>query len=84
MLGPLTVLQYPSGRWGFVGSVPAELAFNFEDLRDVQCAQSSGFRIAASIAAREGRTFSTRAWDSEADALAEAARLGHTAKRVER
>jgi hypothetical protein len=63
------LIQYPSGKFGFVGKVPVELAFEYDDIEDVKTAQIAGERIAKIIAKREGRTFATRVWDTEADAM---------------
>lgn len=68
----LTLIQFPSGKWGYVGSVPAALAFEWEDDGDLKIALRSGPGIALKIAEREGRTFRTRVWDTEAEARAAA------------
>lgn len=67
---PLSLIQYPSGKFGFVGRVPAVLAYVWEDESDLQAAAQCGPGIARKIAERNGRTFSTRVWDTEAEAIA--------------
>lgn len=68
MLG-LHVIKYPSGRYGFVGSVPQVLAHEGSP-EDLATARTSGPGLARKIAERNGRTFKTLAWDTEADAVA--------------
>ena len=74
---PLVVIQYPTGRFGFAGRVPAELAFIADSPDDVTCAIQCGAGLARKIAARNGRKFETRTFASAADALAAAATIGH-------
>ena len=74
---PLSLIKYPSGRWGFVGRVPSDLAFIYEDKSDLDAALHSGPRIARLIAQRHGRVFIQRSWESEAAARTEAAALGY-------
>lgn len=69
------VIQYPSGRWGFVGKVPASLAYEYDSEDDVMTALQIGPGIAARIAAKAGRTFKTRSWSSQDEALAAKAAL---------
>jgi len=70
------LIQYPSGRWGFVGRVPQVLAHEGDaDLLD--CARLSGPGLARKIAEREGRHFATLAWDTEAEARAAADAAGY-------
>lgn len=61
---PLCVIQFPSKRWGFVGSVPAALAFEGDPEEAAKRAQFGG------------RFVKTRAWDTKEEALNEAERLG--------
>ncbi len=35
----LSIIQYPSGRWGFVGSVPKDLAIRHRDNRTLSDAE---------------------------------------------
>lgn len=63
------LIQFPSGKFGFVGKVPVELAFEYDSIEDVKIAQHSGPGIAGKIAAREGRVFGTRVWDTKEAAL---------------
>lgn len=69
------VIRYPSGKYGFVGKVPASLAYEYESEGDLRAAQQCGPGIAGKIAAREGRVFRTRVWDTEEAALQAAAKL---------
>lgn len=69
------VIRYPSGKYGFVGKVPASLAFEYESEEDLKNAQQCGPGIAGKIAQREGRIFRTRTWDTEEAALQAAAAL---------
>ena len=63
-------IQYPSGRWGFVGfAVPAALAYEGDDDL-LAVAKQCGPGFAQRIAARDGRNFRALSWDNEADALA--------------
>jgi len=60
-----SVIKYPTGRWGFVGSVPAHLAYLTEDgqrptVKQFQNAAIAGPRIAGLV---------TRTWETEAAAL---------------
>ena len=68
------LIQYPSGRWGFVGCVPQRLAYD-GSAEDMATAALCGPGLAAKIAARHGRTFKVLAWDTEAQARAAAAAL---------
>jgi len=74
MLGNLGlhIIRYPSGRYGFVGRVPAVLAYDGQHAGDLATAASSGPRIARLIAEGEGRTLNVLSWGSEADARAAA------------
>lgn len=68
------VIRYPSGRWGFVGKVPAALAYEGDsDL--IEIAIQFGPGIAQKRADREGRPFAQLSWATEAEALAAAAAL---------
>ena len=78
MLG-LHVIQYPTGRFGFVGRVPVNLAysgtFNEDDAAAlVQC----GPRIARLGAERGGRTMVNRSFETEQAARDFAAEQGFT------
>ena len=63
------VIKFPSGKFGFVGAVPVDLAFEYDSLEDVKSAQIAGPGIARQIAERNGRVFKTRVWDTAEDAL---------------
>ncbi len=71
----LHVIKYPSGRYGFVGRVPQVLAHEGSP-EDLETARTAGPGLARKIAERNGRTFTTLAWDTEADAIAFAAARG--------
>ena len=72
----LHLIQYPSGRWGFVGRVPQVLACEGDpDL--LETARLSGPGIAARFAVRTGRTFRTLSWATELEARDAAALAGY-------
>ena len=71
----LHIIKYPTGRYGFVGRVPAALAYQ-GSADDMQAAAQCGPGIARKIAERNGREFKTLAWDTEAEARAAAETLG--------
>jgi hypothetical protein len=71
----LHVIQYPTGRYGFVGRVPAVLAYRAA-AEDIAAALQCGPGIARRIAQREGREFITLSWATEAEAIAEAKAQG--------
>jgi len=68
---PLTVLQYPSGRWGFAGSVPVELAF---EMKDGSALDPDQVRIALSCGPGFAKKMRSRSWATreEAEAAAKA------------
>lgn len=75
---PLALIQYPSGRWGFVGKVPAELAFTAldggtPDPEQVKIACAFG----PSLAKVKART-----WATAEEARAEAEAAGHEVGQV--
>lgn len=72
----LSVIRYPSGKYGFVGNVPAVLAYEWQDEGDLQAAKQCGPGIARKIAERNGRIFNTRVWATEAEAIAARAAAG--------
>lgn len=78
MLGnlPLSLIKFPSGKWGFVGHVPTELRFEYSDPKYLRTASDFGVGIAASIATREGGYIRTRTWESETAARMTASELG--------
>jgi hypothetical protein len=74
----LSVIQYPSGTWGFVGSVPIQLGFVTKAGNTVTAAEvESQMRLPASY-----RTIKDRVFQSEDEAWNEAARLGFVKKEV--
>jgi len=75
-MNALSVIQYPSGRYGFVGSVPAVLAVETDDPSLIEVGARCGLDLAKRIGARRGKFIRGRAWDSRQEALAEAARHG--------
>lgn len=73
----LHIIKYPSGRYGFVGRVPAALAYAGTP-EDIQAATQCGPGIARKIAERNGREFRALVWDTEDEARAAANTLGFT------
>jgi len=71
----LSVIRYPSGRYGFVGRVPAVLAYEGSE-EDMETAAHYGPGIARRIASRNGREFRALSWATREDALAAAAAHG--------
>jgi hypothetical protein len=68
----LNVIQYPSGRWGFVGRIPLSLAFAAPD-------GSPADPKEADIRRQFGGSFGrvkARSWESRAAAIADAKALG--------
>lgn len=68
----LNVMQYPSGKWGFVGRVPAQLAYTTADeniLKEIAQSQSPAMTMK-----RYG--VSKRVWESKASAIADAEAAG--------
>lgn len=75
---PLCVIQFPSGTWGFVGSVPLCLKWETDDMELIKVAQQSGDGFARAIAKREGKIFKTCTWQSKEDAIEAAQSAGYT------
>ena len=73
----LTIIEYPSGRFGFVGSVPARLAYEASDPEYLRIAQQCGPGFARRAAEREGGTFKEISFASRADARQAAINLGY-------
>lgn len=73
-LPPNNLMQFPSGRWGFVGSVDARLSIV---QLDGSPATPDQIRKAASFGIGIMRhEIRTRSWETRADAIAAAAELG--------
>jgi hypothetical protein len=70
------IICYPTGRYGFAGRVPVSLAFDSTHEGDLDVAAHSGPGFARRIAERNGRTFDSLSWATEAEARAYAASLG--------
>jgi hypothetical protein len=66
------IIKYPVGSFGFVGSVPAPLAFSNLDEDLLEFAAQSGPGHAARYAAKTGREFKSLSWPSVAEAEAAA------------
>jgi hypothetical protein len=66
------IIPNPAGRFAFVGSVPAPLAFNCSDPDLLDIAAHSGPGFARKVAVKEGKVFETRSFASLADAEAAA------------
>jgi hypothetical protein len=73
----LSVIQFPSGRWGFVGQVPEALAIESSNPELARVAKQCGMTIARAIAKRTSDIIRERVWDTKEAALAEAAALGY-------
>lgn len=76
---PLSLIKFPVGTYGFVGSVPVDLRFVYDDVQDCIDAAQFGPGMIRKRCEREGRRFGTRTWPTAAAALADAAALGFTA-----
>jgi hypothetical protein len=63
-----SVIQFPSGRWGFVGKVPVALAYPDATPDDVATISLCGPGIAKRIAVTEGRTLKEATFATEQDA----------------
>ena len=62
------IISFPSGRWGFVGKVPVQLAYPGATRDDVENIQHCGPGIARKIAAREGRDLSDLTYATQEEA----------------
>jgi hypothetical protein len=62
------VTQTPSGRYQLAGTIPAGLAFDYQDEGDLLAAIQCGPGIARRIAERNGRTFVTRSYATRREA----------------
>lgn len=65
----LNVIQYPSGKWGFCGKVPMELAYEGSE-EDLEIGRRHGFGLV------KGRVKSL-SWPTREDALETARIKGH-------
>ncbi len=74
---PCHLIPTPSGRFAFAGRVPKDLAFAASNPDYIATALQCGPGIAQKQAAREGGTFRSLSWATEADAYAYAAGLGY-------
>jgi hypothetical protein len=70
----LTVMRYPSGRYGFVGEVPVALAFEALDGGPPDPAQ---VRIAYYCGPGFAKQIRKRSWPSQDEAVRTAIRLGY-------
>ena len=66
----LHIIKNPKGTYHFVGNVPIELAFIYDDKQDALDAVKFGPGLIRQIAEKAGRKFATRTFVTEADALA--------------
>jgi hypothetical protein len=57
------ITQYPTGSFGFVGSVPRELCYQ-GSAEDLETAWRCGPGLARKIAERNGRSFVTLTWST--------------------
>lgn len=74
----LSILEYPSGKFGFVGSVPPQLAVETDDPSLIEVGARCGIGIAKRIAANRSKYFRARTWETKEAAQAEAEALGFT------
>lgn len=75
----LEVIKYPSGKFGFVGRVPSELAFQFPDGSTVPDAIVAEITAACIRSyAMKAHNVSTRVFASREDAIKFAADRGYT------
>ena len=70
----LHVIQFPSGKWGFVGNVPSDLSYEQKDGTPATSEQISNIK---QFGAGFVSGVRKRGWDTKEQAIAEAARLGH-------
>ncbi len=63
------VIENPNKTYSFVGSVPAGLAYEYDDEGDIKIALNHGEGIARKIAKRNGRIFKTRVFATKNDAI---------------
>ena len=68
-----SVIRYPSGRWGFVGSVDARLAFIGADGHEPTADE---LRRVALVGLGIVKSVKTRAWDTREEAIAAAEAIG--------
>lgn len=63
---PCSLIQFPSGRWGYVGKVPAALSFVRKDGSEASAAElMTACEFGPDLAGVK-----TRSWATEADAIA--------------
>jgi hypothetical protein len=67
---PLSVIQYPTKRWGFVGRVPTDLAYEGSP-EDISIGLQHGFRLVKS-------RVKSLSWETKEEALAAAAEKGYS------
>lgn len=71
----VSIIQFPTGSFGYVGSVPVNMAHKisggtcFQRKAIADAVVTSGPGLARKIAERQGVSFSTRSFDSRAEAL---------------
>lgn len=72
------LIQYPTGRFGFVGAVPADLAYIGTDGQPLTAELYAKVRDFGPGMFRDA--VKTRTWPTREAALADAAQLGYTVK----
>lgn len=66
----LSIIQYPSGRFGFVGSVPKDLAIRHRDNRTLTDAEFEEYRTASNPAMiKRSRNYVEPVFNEYADAV---------------
>ena len=62
--------QFPSGKFGFTGHIPDELAFEASNPKYIQDAKNHGAGLVSKVAANEGGYLRTRTWKTRKAAQA--------------
>lgn len=68
--------HWPSGKWGFVGSIPQVLAYEYADGSPISDADAKDIRSFGPGMVCKSRGIHTRAWDTKEEALAAAVKHG--------
>jgi len=74
----LSILETPTGRYMFVGSVPAQLAVDTDLPELIEVGARCGVGIASKIAANRGGYFRTRIFETREEAIDYAADFGYS------
>ena len=73
------LMRFPSGKWGFVGSVPLQLAFEHKDGSELTVEE--GHKV-ASFGVGLFKNIRTRTWIAAIDAMQAAQDVGYTAESI--